>query len=465
MRRHASSFSSRRLQTKLAVASMFVTAGTIVILLLVVMVGAVANFVTTFANPAFLAQDAQPFLPVIEFMVRSDDPESGRALQKTLDAIRAQQVQEIARGVALDLDLAVVDSDNRVIAASPKNVDLATMSQGEPSRGIVVNAGGISSPPSIVRFELGPGASQGMFLIRARGTLQPRFVLSFLQEISPIAAAVLILGSFTAVGIGSFVARRLTDRLGKIERVTNAWRRGEFEQRVPDADSDELGALGEVLNNMADDMQELLRDRARSASALERDRWARELHDTVKQQAFAASMHLAIAQRQIAEGVDASEDIAHAAKLVETMRRDLAAMLDPAPKTEGNAAIGLRIIERGERWSKRTGIALHSEVDIRIEVPGSHVHHVVRIVDEALANVERHSRANNVVINLQQTDGWTELRVADDGVGMRRSDQSAGMGLSNMRVRAAELPDGDITFSSGPGTSILLRWRRNDAGS
>ncbi|MNT91982.1 Sensor histidine kinase LiaS [compost metagenome] len=84
---------------------------------------------------------------------------------------------------------------------------------------------------------------------------------------------------------------------------------------------------------------------------------------------------------------------------------------------------------------------------------------MLRIVQEALANIARHSRAHRVSIALEQDGSSVQLRVRDDGVGfdIARIEQgrSSGIGLRNMRERVEHL-GGRFSLSSTPGRTELM---------
>ena len=92
-------------------------------------------------------------------------------------------------------------------------------------------------------------------------------------------------------------------------------------------------------------------------------------------------------------------------------------------------------------------------------MPATHHEAIARIVDEALANVLRHSGARRVRVGLERDDDGFRLEVVDDGRGLR-GDQSTGMGIHNMRVRAASLPGGRLDIDGGDGgTRVTVCWR------
>jgi len=97
-----------------------------------------------------------------------------------------------------------------------------------------------------------------------------------------------ILGSI----FGMITANSLTKRLSRVSQAAHDWSLGKFSVIIRETKEDEIGQLARDLNRMADQLESLL-DRRQEISVLEeRNRLARDLHDSVKQQAFAASAQL-----------------------------------------------------------------------------------------------------------------------------------------------------------------------------
>ena len=82
---------------------------------------------------------------------------------------------------------------------------------------------------------------------------------------------------------------------------------------------------------------------------------------------------------------------------------------------------------------------------------------VLRVAQEALTNVAKHSRAGRVQLSLSEREGQLALRIRDDGVGVSPGTGSSGRGLGNMRVRAEQL-GGTLAVSADPiaGTVVTL---------
>jgi signal transduction histidine kinase len=80
---------------------------------------------------------------------------------------------------------------------------------------------------------------------------------------------------------------------------------------------------------------------------------------------------------------------------------------------------------------------------------------VYRIIQEALTNVERHARAENVRIVVRLRDGSVELTVVDDGVGFDPDRDPNGFGMRGMRERVA-LIGGSIEIAAAPGSGTMI---------
>jgi signal transduction histidine kinase len=180
-----------------------------------------------------------------------------------------------------------------------------------------------------------------------------------------------------------------------------------------------------------------------AAGQEERNRLARDLHDSVKQQVFAIQTAAATAQTRFSGdppgAQEAIERIRAAAR--ETMT-ELEAMLDQLRAVPlGNAGLVSALRRQADALGFRTG----ARVDVRIGTlpadnavaPGTQ-QVFFRVAQEALANVARHARARHVLVTLGSLHGRLELQIKDDGAGIAPDRQRHGTGLANMAQRAAE---------------------------
>lgn len=173
----------------------------------------------------------------------------------------------------------------------------------------------------------------------------------------------------------------------------------------------------------------------------ERNRLARELHDSVSQQLFAASMLMSvITEKQEAEGDDVAKQLKMVEKVIHQSQLEMRALLlhlRPVPLKGKSLQEGMKEL-LGELAQK-----VPMEVSWKIEpVPLEKgvEDHLFRILQESVSNTLRHSKATSLEILLINRDDLIILRIADDGVGFDVSDEKAGSyGLQNMHERAKEI--------------------------
>lgn len=200
------------------------------------------------------------------------------------------------------------------------------------------------------------------------------------------------------------------------------------------------------------------------AVAEERNRLARDLHDSTKQQAFALSAQLdAVRSLLYRDPVAAERHLQQAEGLADTLRQELAAMiLDLRPPALGEEGLVVALEQYTSGWSRRHAIVVTLQMDRVKKLPPIVEQTLFRIVQEALANVARHSRAKQVTVQLQQTSEQMRLTIRDGGCGFDPQQVRAGLGLHSMRERADALPQGMFTVTSQPGqgTEVVIVWRR-----
>jgi signal transduction histidine kinase len=192
----------------------------------------------------------------------------------------------------------------------------------------------------------------------------------------------------------------------------------------------------------------------------ERNRIARDLHDSVSQSLFGATMFADSAQAQIDAGqVDqAAESITklgNAARIaLGEMRLLIYELRPPLLESEGLAAA---LIARLETVERRAGFQL--ELDIQ-EVEGLSLEEeqqVYSIAVEALNNILKHAQAEKIRVCLDQEGNRCQLQISDDGVGFEpeKAYESGGIGIASMHERAALL-GAHLVFQSDPGSGTKL---------
>ncbi|OLF09926.1 sensor histidine kinase [Actinophytocola xanthii] len=208
-------------------------------------------------------------------------------------------------------------------------------------------------------------------------------------------------------------------------------------------------ALGDEL---ARTQQELAQAHRREGAAQERDRLAREIHDTLAQ-GFASIAALAEAARVAA---DPDQRARHLASIEATARENLdeaRVLVSSAPAAPpGSLTQSLR--RALDRFAEDTGVAVTADlVDLDPAPPLRSA--LLRCAQESLANVRKHAGASAVTVVLARRPDAVELEVTDDGGGFVLAD-ARGFGINGMRRRLAEV-GGDLTVTSsvGDGTRVL----------
>ncbi|MGB1034347.1 MAG: cache domain-containing protein [Primorskyibacter sp.] len=212
---------------------------------------------------------------------------------------------------------------------------------------------------------------------------------------------------------------------------------------------------------LADVKLQALTQRVFDAQEEERGRVARELHDGISQNLVGVKFALDVARRRIERGDPRAETsltkgIENLASAIGEVRR---ISHDLRPGVLDDLGLGPAIKALIDNFSTRTGMAtqFHTVV-FRNRLSQDAKIALYRIAQEALTNVERHSGAETVSIDLRGHTRGATLRISDDGRGLSRetskSDAVSGLGLRNMQERMDQLGGALRVLSSKSGTVI-----------
>ena len=277
-----------------------------------------------------------------------------------------------------------------------------------------------------------------------------------------IGQSVLIL--LLAAGIvgtvfGALTARGMVARLERVSDVTDAWSQGDFSEFIDDPVGDEISTLAERLNQMAAQLQQYLKRSQEMAVSEERNRLARDLHDSAKQEALAASFHLGTALTLFERDPESAKNhLVEADSLVDSVRVELTDLIhELRPPSMNGARFDETLNEYIIEWAHQTGIEAALNVDGYIDLPLAVKQAIYRLMQEALANVSKHSSAQKVDIMLRFGGSSVEFCLRDDGVGFDTAGQYEGMGLDSMRERVESLKGAfSIQSEPGGGTEICV---------
>jgi len=288
------------------------------------------------------------------------------------------------------------------------------------------------------------------------------FALTFLrmtgESLLFLLAPVAVVGTLA----GFLISRPFSRKLQCLVQVAGLWKQGNLSARIEGRAKDELGQLASTLDQMAARLQELLVVERQLATAEERNRIARDLHDMLKQQLFAINMQVAVLQ-SLAEQEN-WEAVRRCASevmlLVQQTQGEVTQVLHNLRPIGPACGFEESVQEHLDEWSRQSGIPVaFRSVGGLLDLPLPVEEALLKILREALTNVARHSRATRVDVVLEQENNRIGLAIADDGSGFVPTRVAGkGLGLLSMEERAREL-GGSLTIESIPrqGTRLVVQ--------
>jgi PAS domain S-box-containing protein len=189
----------------------------------------------------------------------------------------------------------------------------------------------------------------------------------------------------------------------------------------------------------------------------ERRRIARDLHDIVLQDLSGALQSLRLTHLQAKrseQALDLGEELRALGRASSGLRSAIYDLRQERPFLESVESL----VELNQRATPERDIRLLVEEEFDVGLSAKASVEMLRIMQEALANVRRHSAARNVEVRLRTDVGAILLEVADDGRGFDPMVARGGVGLVGMRERVEEL-GGEIEVKSWPGegTEVTVR--------
>ncbi len=282
---------------------------------------------------------------------------------------------------------------------------------------------------------------------------------TLMQLIGRSVMLLLISAGLVGTVFGALTARGMVNRFDRVAKVTDAWSQGDFTEFIDDSVGDEISKLSVRLNHMAEQLGQFLKRSQEMAVSEERNRLARDLHDSAKQEALAASFHLGTALTLFERDPESAKNhLMEANNLVDSVRVELTDLIhELRPPSMNGTRFDETINEYIIEWAHQTGIQANLNVDGYIDLPLEIKQAIYRIMQEALANVAKHSSAKGVDATILFRENSVEFCLSDDGLGFDSHGQYDGMGLDSMRERVESL-NGDFNIQSEPerGTKICI---------
>jgi signal transduction histidine kinase len=231
----------------------------------------------------------------------------------------------------------------------------------------------------------------------------------------------------------------------------------------------EQAAAREEMAHQRDELARLYQQANLTATLAERNRLARELHDTIAQELTAVLMQIEAAQRSFDRDPNRTRarllrahELAKGA--LDNVRRSVWTLAEPLISSD---TLMVTLAEATSRFAERTGIAAHyTHHGPQPDLDPAVASQIIRVVQEALTNIEKHAQAQSAQVASTATEDrfWVEVR--DDGRGFdptappavpqHASNSNSGFGLVSLRERA-RLAGGTLQISSAPGQGTTLR--------
>jgi signal transduction histidine kinase len=291
------------------------------------------------------------------------------------------------------------------------------------------------------------------------------FVAPILFFILSAQAIVSLPGRWAAVWIGVFILVT-----GAFSVLSLGWARGLLTTLPYVGGYSFFAAFGKATREAQEarhETQRLLTELQAAQSQLkeltiieERNRLARELHDSLGHRLTVAVVQLEGAQRLM------GKDPERAARMIGTMREQMKEALADlrhsvatlrSPLTE-DLPLPAALTQLAQEFQESTGLPVH--LNLPAELPSLDEAQrltLYRTAQESFTNAHKHAGAKNLWLNLETHNGQLILQVADDGVGLPANLNGSGFGLLGLRERAAQV-NGQLELNARPGggTQVAL---------
>lgn len=286
-----------------------------------------------------------------------------------------------------------------------------------------------------------------------------------------------LLGLLLSLYVGFKSSGDLKERLDYFSVLITQFANGNYQSRVYFNEDDEIARIGNELNELGNKMQNQVKslqrmadekaDFAKSAHKAavieERQRLARDLHDSVSQQLFGVTMMAEASLKQFDKNPDMAKsqlkDVAASALQAQTEMRALLLHLRPVHLSGDPLPIGLQKLI--EELKQKSSLNFRLDIDEAIKLPETTEEHVFRIIQESLSNTLRHADANEVKLKIFTRSNELFIHIADNGQGFdigEDMNRKTSYGLKTMKERSEEL-GGTLTIRSikSEGTYIDIR--------
>lgn len=291
------------------------------------------------------------------------------------------------------------------------------------------------------------------------------FFANFPAGLLLVALSILFSAFLIGAAFSLIITRGLLGRMQRFVDATTQFASGHYKQRVQVTSKDDFGLLEQQFNLMGEQLVESIEQRhvltEQNARLAERARIFRDLHDGVKQQAFALTMQISTALTLMDTQPEvARTHLQNSEALAYQVQQELTALIQSShPSVLSEKGLTAALQEYVTTWSQQQQLPVQQHVEI-CTLPLLMEEALLRITQESLANIARHSRASAVTLDLSWRQDQVTLRLEDNGCGFNPDDlvhtMKNGGGLRSMHERM-EAFHGTLLIESGydKGTRII----------
>ena len=280
------------------------------------------------------------------------------------------------------------------------------------------------------------------------------------------------LGLAAALLVGRTLSRPLQRLTAAAQRIAA----GDLDRPVGINGRDEVGQLGaafEVMRQRLKQSRQEVEDRSRALAVLEeRDRIAREMHDSLSQTLSYIRLTVGSIKERLDKGevttvADELEEVRQAARDAYADTRQGILALRASSALEKGLLPALQEFLEHYRAQTKLEVELRVSDSQAVDLSEAASVQVLRIIQEALANVRKHAAARSVIIEFSRSVGWVQISVLDDGRGFdpaQAGQEGQRFGLQIMRERAESVGGTLEVFSRpGAGTRLVVTLPSSDA--
>ena len=271
-----------------------------------------------------------------------------------------------------------------------------------------------------------------------------------------------------------FSYRFLQQPLRRLLLGVRAITSGDLSVSVPVTSQDELGELAESFNQMTGELNQRTRQLSQTSAELqvkeaevrvaaleERQRLARELHDSVSQALYGIALGARTARTQLErDPAKVAEPLDYVLSQAEAGLSEMRALIfELRPESLQNEGLAAALAKQCDALRARYKVEITTELGEEPDLSLDAKEALYRIAQEALHNVARHAGATRVDLRLERAEGEWRLEVSDNGRGFDPGGDYPGhLGLKSMRERAERI-GAELRIESRPGAGSSLRVR------